>query len=172
MDHGEWIVRLSIWLALVCYPAGPLTTLLRPTGERRQRVARWVWTIGCAAFLVHVASAFDVFYGWSHRVAIEETGRKLDEMIGSDVGEGLYLSYLFTVLWALDVIWWWVRGLDAYRNRSVLLGGVLHAFLFFVVFNGSVTFESGPVRWLGSAIALILATTLFGGLVRRDGVAR
>ena len=44
--------------------------------------------------------------------------------------------------------------------------------LFFIVFNGSVIFESGPVRWLGSIIASILAATLLNELVQRNESAR
>jgi hypothetical protein len=153
MDGGDVVVRGSVWLAVVCYPAGPAGRLGAP------RLLRAVWTIGCLGFLVHVASAFHVHHGWSHAAALRETARQTAELTGRAVGAGLYVNYLFAVLWSLDAAWWW-RNPASHRRRPGWVEVGLHVFLLFVVFNGAVVFARGPVRWLGVAVTLIAVATL------------
>ena len=159
---GEGWVRVSVWVALLCYPAGPLSLLLRPTG-RVHVVARWVWTVGCIAFCGHVVAAFHVFYGWSHTTALAETARQTAETVGSNSDVGLYLNYLFTLLWALDVGRAWTRS----AGRSTRGDLALHAFLFFMVFNGAVVFADGISRALGLAVTLLLALACAARFVHR-----
>ena len=80
-------------------------------------------------------------------------------MVGSESSYGLYLNYMLALLWVVDTAWWW-RGLTAYRCRPSAIGVVLHAFFFFMLFNGTVVFGTGPVRWLGLAVTLALAVAL------------
>ena len=62
------------------------------------RDARLVWALGWAAYLVHVALAFHLAFGWSHAAAVEQTRER------SGFGEGIYVSHLFTLLWTADVV--------------------------------------------------------------------
>ena len=160
MTPAELLVRASVWLALVGYLAGALHACAPRRGAGWSRAARVAWTLGCVAFLVHVVSAFHVYFEWSHTIALEETTRQTAALTGRDTGAGLYLNYLFTALWTLDVAWWWRGGLEAYRARPAALAVALHGFLFFMVFNGTVVFGDGPVRWLGVGITLLLAAAL------------
>jgi hypothetical protein len=125
----------------------------RPTVLRR---ARWVWTIGCGCFLAHVAGAFAYFYHWSHAVAYRETARQTAELTGLHWGGGLYLNYLFALGWLIDVLWWWLAP-ERFARRSRKLTALWHGFMFFMVFNGSVIFGRGPVRWLGAIVCAGLA---------------
>ena len=99
---GEWIVRASVWLALLSYPAGPLGLAISTIPG--QRVLRLAWTMGAAVFLLHVISSFHVFYDWSHTVAVNETARQVEELTGRPFGAGLYLNYVFTAIWAASSI--------------------------------------------------------------------
>jgi len=165
---GEWIVRASIWLALLCYPAGSYAVLLeRPLARRLARLAR---SLGCAAFLIHVLSAFDVFYLWSHEVALRETARQVGELTGRPSGAGLYLNYLFTIVWLLDAAWWW-RDAERYRRRSALSLLLLHGFFLFIIFNATVVFEDGAMRLFGLAVTIVGCIGLAGS-VRRARVTR
>jgi hypothetical protein len=119
LSGGEAVVRASVWLAVLCYPAGPAGRL-----GGAPRLTRAVWTVGCLAFLVHVAAAFHVHYAWSHTVALRETARQTAELTGYEVGTGLYANYLFAALWTLDVLWWW-RDERGHRRR---LAGVAALF--------------------------------------------
>lgn len=142
------MVRASVWLAVACYVVSALGQRIAPRG------VRLVWTAGCGAFLVHVASAFHVHYNWSHVAALEHTARRTAELTGWAFGGGLYANYLFAALWLADVLWWWLAP-ASYRRRSGAIDLGLHAYLLFMVFNGAVVFARGPVRWLGLAATLV-----------------
>lgn len=153
---GELLVRASVWLALIGYLAGALDACAPGLwGPRGSRIARVGWTVGLAAFLVHVASAFHVHYAWSHHVALQETARQTAESTGSATGFGLYLNYLFTLVWGLDVAWSW-SAREPQRRRRAWVVAAIHGFMFFMVLNGSVVFGSGFVRVLGGLICLTL----------------
>ncbi len=157
-DWGDVLTRASVWLALLGYLAGPCAALLGQQHRGWQRTARWIYSAGLVAFLIHVAAAFHVFYGWSHATALIETTRETAEVTGVASGSGLYLNYLFTVLWIVDVIWWWRVGVVSFRRRSAWVNGVLHGFFLFMAFNATVIFEQGPVRWAGvlGSVALVI----------------
>ena len=164
MEVGEWVVRGSVWLALLCYPAGPFGIAF--TATRGQRVARYVWTLGCVAFLIHVVSSFDVFYGWSHSVAISETARQVAAVTGRPIGAGLYLNYLFTAVWVLDAAWWWLDG-ASYRRRSWIGLVFVHGFFLFMIFNATVIFEDGAARFFGLVVTIVGAVGLWKAARRR-----
>ena len=154
-EYGQAITRNTIRLSLAWY-ALALFLMMRlsrsdwATVTLRGRLARWCWTWGLFAFLVHLAAAFHYFHQWSHAHAFEHTRQV------SGWGEGIYLSYLFTLLWAADTVWWWLLP-SAYAVRSEWLHRALHAFMLFIAFNSTVVFETGPIRWAAAAGTAALA---------------
>ena len=118
------------------------------------RIARWCWTWACLAFAIHVAMAFHFYHGWSHADAFERT------RLESGWGEGIYVSYLFLVIWLADVIWWWLQPL-AYAQRPRWTERGLHAFMLFMIFNATIIYEEGPIRWVGIAMFLAFAVVWF-----------
>lgn len=153
MPGGDMVVRYSVWLAVLCYPAGPAGRL----GARH--LCRTVWTLGCSSFLIHVIAAFHVHYHWSHTVALEETARQTAELTGRAVGGGLYANYLFAALWVFDAIWWWSAP-ESHRRRSRWIDVGLHGFMLFILFNGAVVFVDTPLRWLGLAVTVAAIAAL------------
>jgi hypothetical protein len=149
------VVRASVWLAMLCCPAGPAGRRWRP------ELCRAIWTLGCVAFLVHVASSFAVHYGWSHTIALRETARQTAEMVGRPVGAGLYVNYLFAALWVLDAAWWWCDR-RAHRERRAWVDLALHSLFLFILFNGGVVFARGPARWIGAAATIAGVAALVG----------
>jgi hypothetical protein len=154
-DAGDQLTRNAIRLALVWYAAALLLMIRLDRSDweaaaPRGRMARWCWTWGLACYLVHLAMAFHYFHHWSHAEAFESTRRQ------SGNGEGIYASYLFTALWLADVVCWWLLP-RRYAARSVWLDRMLHAYMLFIVFNGTVVFAVGPVRWAGLAMFAVLA---------------
>jgi hypothetical protein len=154
-DRGDALIRNTVRLSLVWYLAAVCQMLwLGPADWRaesqRGAIARWCWTWGLVCFWVHLAMAFHFFHGWSHQHAFERTR----DVAG--VGEGIFVSYLFTVVWTLDVTWWWAWP-QRYAGRSVWIDRTLHAFMLFIVLNGTVVFETGAIRWAGVAGFLVLA---------------
>jgi hypothetical protein len=147
MSKGEFLTRLTIWIALAGYFTG-IALILSRHRRKWERKARLAWTIGCASLLLHVACAFNFYHDWSHEAAYRETARQTAQVTGLDWGGGLYINYAIVVGWIADVLWWW-RGLDSYRRRPALLMAIWHGFLIFIIFNAMVVFKTGLLRWLG-----------------------
>lgn len=139
-------------MALLGYAGGAAGLLVARRQRQWSRLARMAWTLGCLAYLGHVYSAFQFYHGWSHAAAFEETARQTRETVGWEVGQGLFVSYFFTLAWPADVIWWWLAGAENYARRPRTLTMALHVFFFFMVFNATVVFEFGAARWLGLAL--------------------
>ncbi len=121
---------------------------------RQFAIARMVWTIGLIVFVVHVAVAFDVYHQWSHADAFERTRQQ------SGSGEGIFVSYLFTLVWAGDVLWWWLRP-ASYIARSRWISGTVHWFMAFITFNATIIFAEGPVCWFGIVAMTVLIEKFF-----------
>lgn len=166
------ILRISIWIALVAWLAGPASALVGRRHGGWQRLARWLWALGCAAFLVHVAAAFHFVHGWSHAAAHAATARDTAAVTGFDSGAGLWLNYLFTALWLADVVAWWRLGVDGYRQRSAAWTIAVYGFMAFLAFNATVVFEEGWVRTGGILGSVMLAVLVALRLGRRRRPAR
>jgi hypothetical protein len=154
-DAGETLTRNTVRLSLAWYAIALILIMrLRPDDWTARTIggsaARWCWTWAVACFLVHVALAFHYYHHWSHADAFERTRQV------SGTGEGLYVSYLFSILWTSDLIFWWLAP-GRYTARSRWVDRALHAFMLFVVFNGMVVYEEGLIRWAGVAMFLGLA---------------
>jgi hypothetical protein len=154
-DAGEMLTRNTVRLSLAWYAVALVLMLrLRPADwaapSARGQLARWCWTWGIVCFLVHLGMAFHFYHHWSHTHAFEHTRE-----VGG-IGEGIYISYLFTWLWIGDAAWWWARP-QSYAARPAWMDRSLHGFMLFIVFNGMVVFESGAIRWAGAVMFAALA---------------
>lgn len=147
----RWTVRhaLAFWLA---------SLLLRI--DARWEAARLLWTLACVSYLVHVAMAFEFAHHWSHREAFEHV------RAASGYGEGIFVSYFFTLLWVAEVTWWNVSTTD-YLNRPRWWNGAVQGFMLFVAFNATVVFENGAIRWAGVVGFAVLAMWAGRRLTRR-----
>jgi hypothetical protein len=150
---GELLTTWTIRLALALYVAW-LAVLLAAPGPRWQAVSRWLWTAACGLFVVHVICAFHFHHGWSHAAAWQDTADQTKALMGVAFGDGIYFSYLFLVLWVLDVTWMWLAPPGKQTPWPRIL---VHLYLFFIAFNGAIVFEHGPTRWFGLAACLALA---------------
>jgi hypothetical protein len=151
---GDDLVRQSVRLSLLYYGIAAALMLTLRSGDwspliRRACLARGFWCAAYAAYLIHLAMAFHYYHHWSHADAVDHTR----EVAG--VGEGIYMSHLFTLCWGADVLYW-VSSPQGYARRSSWIGWALHAFMVFIVFNGTVVYETGFIRWAG----LVLVGTL------------
>ena len=115
---------------------------------------------GCLTFLVHVAFAFDHYHGWSHAAAVQH----VEDVSG--FGPGLFVSYFFTLLWVVDAAWWGLAS-HSYDRRPAWLDRTIHAFMAFIVFNGTVIYETGFIRWAGAALFAGLGVLAAWRLARR-----
>lgn len=167
---GEQWTRNTVRLSLAYYAAAAFLMLsLRAedwaANGRAVRLARLLWTLAWLAYVIHLACAFHFYHGWSHTNAVEHVRQR------ARVGEGIFVSHLFTLLWTLDVAWWWLAT-RRYTARAAWIGWVLHAFMSFVVFNGTVVYETGAVRWGGAVYFVVAAVLLARRLWLGNSAAR
>ena len=130
------------------------------SGRSGRALSRLAWTGGCALFLLHVTFAFEFHHAWSHTFALAATARRTEQIIGVRWGGGLYLNYLFMVLWMADVCWWWLS-LERYEARDRVIEGCLQCFFALMWFNATVVFGRGVARWLGLSEFLVLSAALW-----------
>lgn len=150
----HWTIRIALACLVVC-----VAVSLRRGKWGESRWERWVWTAGVLFFVAHIAAAFHFYHEWSHQRAFESTAKQTEELLGLRFGEGIYFSYLFTLLWIGDVAWWWLSP-HSYRQRPAWLVGGLIAYLFFIAVNGAIVFEDGVTRPVGIVVCMAL-----GGLL-------
>jgi hypothetical protein len=165
-DPGDALIRNTIRLALLYYTiALNIMLWLQPVewaATGRGRLARLCWTLAWLTYLVHLGMAFHFYHDWSHADAVRHT----EEVSG--FGAGIYVSHLFTLVWSADVFVWWLLP-QRYALRTRWLDGLLHGFMLFVVFNGTVVYETGFIRWAG---ALVFAELGIMGIYARLGERR
>lgn len=161
MSDGEFLIRWTIRLALLCYGSVLVWRLL--SLPRRAAVSRLeeqgfstLWLTGALLLGAHLVAAFHYYHHWSHRHALEDTARQTEELLGVPFGAGIYFSYLFGLLWLADALWWQFFS-ESYRRIPGPWLLALHAYLFFIAFNGAVVFEGGVTRWGGLAGSLVFA---------------
>ncbi len=146
MDLGDFLTRWTVRGAMVFYVFG-----LASFGWRRA-----AWTAGCALYLLHVIAAFAFFHNWSHDEAYAFTAEQSAAVAGLRWGGGLFVNYLFTVVWVGDVGWRWLSP-ASHRNQPRWLTWTVHGFLGFIAFNATVVFASGFSRWFGIAACVLLS---------------
>ena len=161
MSRGELLTRITIWLAILAYAVGSVAFALARRRTRRDSATRIVWTIACLCLVAHVVWAFQFYHGWSHEAAYHETARQTQEVVGLNWGGGLFINYILLAGWIIDVGWWWWSGLNSYRQRPWQLVAAWHGFLIFMIFNATVVFKAGTVRWVGLCICGILGAAWF-----------
>ena len=152
---GEDLTRHTVRLALLYYGGAAVLMLLLSRGEwaaeGQGRLARCCWSLAWLAYVVHLGMAFHHYHHWSHAAAVRHVHER------SGIGAGIYVSHAFTLLWTLDVAFWWLRP-RRYAVRSPWIDWLLHGFMAFVVFNSTVVYEQGFVRWTGVALFAVLGT--------------
>ncbi len=150
MPWDEAITRYSIRVSLCWYFAALTLMAFANSGDWTFKThlghwLRWCWSWAALIFAIHVALAFHYYHAWSHTDAWQRT----QEISG--FGNGLYISYLFTLVWMLDAILWWLKPTWIAR-RPHWIQVSLNAIMLFIVFNGMVIFASGPIRIVGLVV--------------------
>lgn len=157
-DCGDFLIRNTVRLALL-YWAATAVLMLRPRSQSGSE-PRLAWTLGCLAYLIHVGTAFHYAHHWSHAEAFDHVKR------AGGVGEGVYVSYCFTLLWTVDVIWWWLNR-RSYEKRPRWLGWSIHGFMVFMIVNGAIIFESGAIRWVAATVLIGIGWLFLHRMSRR-----
>lgn len=151
MIPPDLLIRATIWLSLASWAAGELLL----SGVRRPSQARLAWSIGALALAVHLAFAMHFKHDWSHAAAVADTARQTAGKFGMNWGGGVWFNYALAAWWLLDAAWAWRSpgswaGVSRWRTAR-------RGFFLFMWFNGAVVFPTGPVRWVGLALCLLVA---------------
>jgi hypothetical protein len=150
---GDDLTRHTVRLALLLWAAAAVLMLSLAPDEwaavGRGRLARCCWSLAWLAYLVHLGMAFQYYHHWTHAAAV----RHVRDVSG--LGEGIYFSHAFTLFWTLDVAYWWLRP-RGYAARWPWFDRLLHGFMAFMVFNATVVYEQGFIRWAGVALFAVL----------------
>jgi hypothetical protein len=158
---GELLIAWSARVVVVFYLLRLAADVLIADPVRRDRWARWAWTVGCAVYLVHVAFAFQFLHHWSHAAAVEHAARRTFEVVGLEFGAGIFVNYVFTLLWIADVVLWWRRSLTG-RPTGPVYYWVIQAIFGFMMFNATVVFGPAFWRWVaaGALVAIVVLRIL------------
>ncbi len=155
---GEFLTRGTIWVSIIGYAVGSVIFALQGKRPLWDAAARVVWSVACASLIAHFISAFQFYHGWSHAAAYADTAQQTQELFGLNWGGGLFINYALLVAWIVDIGWWWRSGLDSYRKRPWALIAAWHGLLIFIIFNATVVFGAGIVRWFVSVFILQLSS--------------
>jgi hypothetical protein len=168
MSVEELITRWTVRLSLLLYAATLAALLVGRSRPSILREARLTWTAGCLLLWLHLAAAFHFYHHWSHEAAYEVTARETKAAIGWAFGGGVYINYVFALVWTVDTVRWWSMVPQAYLGRARLPNAILHGFLLFMVFNATVIFVDGATRNVSAVILVALAMLAFiVSIVRR-----
>lgn len=160
MNSGNFSELLIVWsvrLGLIAYVMS-LAESMWAMGSNRGRVT---WTVGGLACLAHILLAMHFQHDWRLAAAYAETARQTREIIGLDWGGGIYINFLFAAVWLADAAWWWCSPASR-AARGKWLSWAIHGFLAFIIFNATVVFKTGPLRWtaLAACLALIMMAAI------------
>lgn len=153
----EFLTRSTIWLNIAAYTVGVVLFSLRGHRPSLDSTTRALWTIAVIALGAHFVSAYHFYHSWSHAAAYTETARQTAEVFRINWGGGLFINYALLSIWTIDVSLWWANGIESYRRRTPWsLVMTWHSILIFILFNATVVFKTGAVRWTGLLICLTL----------------
>ncbi len=157
---GELLINWSARVVVLFYVLRLAADVLIADPARRDRCARWAWTVGCAIYLLHVVFAFQFLHHWSHAAAVEHAARRTLEVVGLEFGAGVYVNYVFTLLWTGDVALWWRRSRTG-QPVSTTYYWTVQAIFAFMMFNATVVFGPAFWKWVaGLALAAIVGLRL------------
>jgi hypothetical protein len=129
---------------------GAWSVMVGGRSSTMDRLARLIWTVGFLGIVIHILLAFELVHGWSHAEAMEYVRR-----VGG-FSAGIIVNYLFVLVWAVDLAWWWLNPRTrAARPRWV--GWMVHGFLAFVVVNATIVFGQPVLRGLYGLICILFA---------------
>ena len=150
----ENLVRATALLAFVLWWV-PVAGMLGHGVADRRSCLSLIGLSGAAVMLAHIVLSFHVVHDWSHSAAVEETARQTDAVVGVNWGGGVWLNYVFALIWLGDAGWRWFDP-QGYVRRPRALSLAVHGFLAFIWFNATVVFGSPFFRVIGLIGFLLL----------------
>ncbi|MFG0294898.1 MAG: hypothetical protein ACF8PG_03245 [Maioricimonas sp. JB045] len=159
---GNLLVAWSARLAIAAWAVRWLHDLHRP-GQSPPRWLSLVWTMGGVTNLLHVLVAFHYAHAWDAAAAWEHVARQTAAVTGWHWGGGLYVNYVFSLLWLADVGVCW-RACVLRRPLPPTYLVILHGLFVFMIFNATVVFGPPVWKWVFPVFAVL---SLAVWLIRR-----
>ena len=134
------LLYLTVWISL------SLFALAEVARDRTDALwPRAVSAVGLALMIVHIFIAMDIRHGWQHSSAVTATAQQTHQVYGIAWGGGIYVNYLFILVWGLAV--------PGFRGSGVRIAPV---FFLIVIANAAIVFAVGWRRVLGVLIVFVL----------------
>ena len=144
-----WAIRVAM-VIMVAVLAAELRGA-KPT----TRLIGWLWLLGALFALAHSVSALMTFHHGSQEAALESTAAQTEQLLGFRFGAGLYINYLFVVVWLADAAFR-LLGPSRYASLPSWYRLLVIGFLVFIAINGAIVFKSGWIRIIGIGCVCML----------------
>jgi hypothetical protein len=144
-----WCIRCSILFLVVAF-GRQLTG--RPKTERLNAT---IWLIGALFAAAHSLGSLATFHHFSQAEAFESTAQQTQDLLGFRFGAGLYVNYVFVVVWLFDALFRMFQR-DRYQQLPTWYHYSVEGFLAFIAINGTIVFKSGWLRWTAIACIAVL----------------
>ena len=146
---GFWLIRLTIWLAVVAWL---LRVFVEASGRpfaARDRLIRWTWLVGAVACLTHVVVAMGFAHCWSLANAMRHTAQITRQVVGIELPSSVFVNFGFAALWLADAA-------REFRSQPLRrMGFARHTVWAVMMLNATVVF--GPRYWTWIAVPCVLA---------------
>ena len=156
------LVRVSVWLASIAWFIGAVcrqraskssTTKSDSSHPREtlEKIYRWSWLVGSLFMFVHIISSYGFVHHWSHQAAVLHTADVSFETTGIRAGWGVYVNFLFALLWLI-----YSSTMIFAARRIPIIDLVVFVFLAVIIACATIVFETGVIRLVALAAALFL----------------
>jgi hypothetical protein len=113
------------------------------------------WLVGAILSMCHSIGALATFHNSSQAEALESTAQQTEALLGIRVGAGLYVNYVFVVVWLTDAALRLVIP-NKYLQFPKSYFYTVYGFLIFIAINGAIVFKEGIIRGIGILCLAIL----------------
>jgi len=151
---ADAVVRGLVDVAIALYAAAVVARGRAPRTADACWAGAWTWTA------LHAAAAFVFVHHGDHALLLREAADRTEAAVGVRFGEGIYLNYFLLAVWGFDVaVRWARRRRPAFFPRWPALA--VELFVAFMMFQATVVFGTGWIRWAGAigtaALGVLLA---------------
>ncbi|MEZ6091432.1 MAG: hypothetical protein R3C05_26125 [Pirellulaceae bacterium] len=116
---------------------------------------------------VHVGVAYAIAHRWSHRAAMEHAAIETRETLGFEFAPGLYVNFVFLLVFLIDTIWRWRVKNPRLRNPAKLACAI-DGSIAFIFLMATLVFEEGPIRLVSAIGTIVIAFRYFRWKKRTD----
>ena len=119
--------------------------------------ANLVYAVGAFIMAIHIVCSYGIAHEWSHQAALDHTANETLDVVGVAVPHGVYVNFLFLIVYVANGVWRFRLGASRMRRPQVVAIAI-DCFLDAIVLMATVVFETGWIRWvmIGFVLAIVL----------------